>query len=159
MVRLLTIPFFLFWILFSVLWNTISLIVIMRSRRSKSWLQTIGTVVYTEVRSEESRSVSNDMIVDSINYEPYIKYAYSVGGRECENDKFTSAVTPGIRDPAGAEDILRGYPVGSQVAVFYNPLSPEDSVLVPGGSKGNVYFLLIGFVIFAVGVIGLISQW
>lgn len=91
MVRLLTIPFFLFWIIFSVLWNTISLIVIMRSRRSKSWLQTIGTVVYTEVRSTESRSVSNDMLVDSTSYEPYIKYAYSVGGRECENDKFTSA--------------------------------------------------------------------
>jgi hypothetical protein len=89
MVRLLTIPFFLFWIIFSVLWNTISLIVIMRSRRSKSCLQTIGTVVYTEVRSTESRSVSNDMLVDSTSYEPYIKYAYSVGGRECENDKFT----------------------------------------------------------------------
>ena len=99
------------------------------------------------------------MLVDSTSYEPYIKYAYSVGGGECENDKFTSAVTSGIRDPSGAEDILRGYPVGSQVAGFYNPLSPEDSVLVPGGSRGNVYFLLIGFVIFAVGVIGLISQW
>ena len=51
MVRLLTIPFFVFWIFFGVLWNTIALIVTMRSRRSKSWLQTIGTVVYTEVRS------------------------------------------------------------------------------------------------------------
>jgi len=95
-------------------------------------------VVYTEVRSTESRSVSGDMLVDSTSYEPYIKYSYSVGGRECENDKLTSAVTSGIRDPAGAEDILRGYSVGSQVAVFYNPLTPEDSVLVPGGSRGNV---------------------
>jgi hypothetical protein len=159
MVRLLTIPFFIFWIIFSVLWNTIALIVMIRSRRSRSWLQTIGTVVYTEVRGTESSGLSNDMLVDSTSYEPYIKYAYSVGGRECENDKFTSAVASGIRDPAGAEDILRGYPVGSQVAVFYNPLSPEDSVLVPGESRGNVYFLLIGFLIFAVGVIGLINQW
>lgn len=159
MARLITIPFFIFWIIFSVLWTAIALIVTVRSRRSKSWLQTIGTVVYTEVRSAESRSVSNGMVVDSTSYEPYIRYAYSAGGRECENDKFTSAVTSGIRDPTGAEDILRGYPVGSQVAVFYNPLSPEDSVLIPGGSRGNVYFLLIGCVLFAVGVIGLISQW
>ena len=159
MIRLVTIPFFIFWIIFGVLWTAIALIVTVRSRWSKSWLQTIGTVVYSEVKSTESRSVSNDMLVDSTAYEPHIKYTYSVGGRECENDKFASAVTPGIRDPAGAEDILRGYPVGSQVAVFYNPLSPEDSVLVPGGSRGNVYFLLIGFVILAVGVIGLISQW
>lgn len=98
------------------------------------------------------------MAVDSVDYEPYIKYAYSVAGRKCENDKFTSAVTTSICEPAGAEAILINYPVGSQVAVFYNPLSPEDSVLVPGGSKGNLYFLLIGCVMFAVGVIGIIGS-
>ncbi len=103
MLRLLTIPFFLFWIIFSALWTAISLIVMVRSRRSKSWPHTIGTVVSAEVRMTESRSVRDGMAVDSVSYKPYIKYAYSVGGRKCENDKFTSAVTSGIHEPAGAE--------------------------------------------------------
>lgn len=140
MVKFLTIAFFLFLMIFSALWTAISLFVILRSRRNKSWPSTIGTVVSAEVRRSESKSVTNGMVIDSVSYEPYIKYNYSVGGRECENDKFTAAVLSGIREPAGAEAILTGYPVGSQVAVFYNPLTPEDSVLVPGGSEGEFVF-------------------
>lgn len=159
MVRLLTIAFFLFLMLFSAVWTAISIFVILRSRRNKSWPSTIGTVMFAEVKMVESRSVTNGMVVDSVSYEPYIKYAYSVAGRKCENDKFTAAVSPGIREPAGAEAILKGYPVGSQVDVYYNPLTPDDSVLVPGGSSGNMYFLLVWFVLFAASVIGIISQW
>ena len=159
MVRLLTIAFFLFLLLFSAVWTAISIFVILRSRRNKSWPSTIGTVMFAEVKTVESRSVTNGTVVDSISYEPYIKYAYSAAGRKCENDKFTAAVSPGIREPAGAEAILKSYPVGSQVDVYYNPLTPDDSVLVPGGSSGNMYFLLVGFVLFAASVIGIVSQW
>ena len=66
MVRLLTIPFFLFLMLFSALWTVISLVVTLRSRRSKSWPQTIGTVVYAEVRRTLPRSFTDGgMAVDS----------------------------------------------------------------------------------------------
>jgi hypothetical protein len=54
---------------------------------------------------------------------------------------------------------MGGYPVGHQVPVFYNPSRPDDAVLVPGGSSGNWYFLLVGCVLFVASVIVILTQW
>ena len=70
-----------------------------------------------------------------------------------------SAVRSAIREPASAEAIVRGYPVGHQVAVFYNPSRPDDAVLVPGGSRGNWFFLLFGCALFVASVVVLLRQW
>ena len=157
MIRLLTIPFFLFLILFSLVWIAISLTVLIRSRRSTSWPKAIGTVVHTEVRRIVSPSLSHDG--NSVSYEPYVKYAYAVRDRQYERDRLTSAVVPGIRRSSEAATIVAKYPVGHQVTVFYNPADPGDAVLVAGGSRGNWYFLGFGCALFAAAVAGLISQW
>src|SRR6266566_1778923 len=62
-------------------------------------------------------------------------------------------------DPAPAQAILKGYPVGGQVPVFYDPSNPKNSALVPGGSRGNWYFLLLGLVFMAAGALGLLRRW
>ena len=155
MVRLLTIPFFLFLILFSLVWLALALFVMRRSLGSRSWPRTVGTLVSTEVK----RTLTNDIPVNSVSYEPCVKYTYSVRGQQNEHDKLTAAVTPGIREPAGAAAIVARYPVGHQVTVFYNPADPGDAVLVAGGSSGNWYFVLIGGALLVASVLGLISQW
>jgi len=50
MTRLLAIPFFVFLMLFSTVWTALSVFVMVRSRRSKSWPRAIGTVVSAEVK-------------------------------------------------------------------------------------------------------------
>jgi hypothetical protein len=155
MVRLLTIPFFVFLILFSLAWLALSLFVMRRSLGSRSWPRTVGTVVSTEVK----RTLTGGVPVDSVSYEPCVTYTYSVRGRQYQHDKLTAAVTPGIREPAGAAAIVAKYPVGRQVTVFYNPADHGDAVLVAGGSSGNWYFVLFGGALLAAAVIGLISQW
>jgi len=152
-IRLLTIPFFVFLILFSLVWLAISLFVIRRSFGSKSWPKTVGTVVSTEVK----RTVTHT--ANSVSYEPYVKYTYSVRGQQYAHDKLTAAVTPGIREPAGAAAIVAKYPVGHQVTVFYNPADPGDAVLGAGGSSGDWYFVLFGCALLGASVLGLISQW
>src|SRR5436189_573685 len=63
---------------------------------------------------------------------------------------------PGNR---GQTETQSGYPVGGQVPVFYDPSNPRDSALVPGGSSGNWYFLLLGGTFVAAGMIGLLRHW
>jgi len=154
-IRLLTIPFFVFLILFSLAWLALSVFVMRRSLGSRSWPRTVGTVVATEVK----RTLTGDIPVNSVSYEPRVKYTYSVRGQQYERDKLTAAVTPGIREPAGAAAIVAKYPVGHQVTVFYNPADPGDAVLVAGGSSGNWYFVLFGCALLVASVLGLISQW
>jgi hypothetical protein len=159
MIRLLTIAFFVFVMLFSIVWTAMSVFVMVRSRRSTSWPKAIGTVVSAEVRRVVSEAGASDGAVNSVTYEPYVKYAYAVAGRAYEHDKFASAAQWAMREPADAEAIVRGYPVGHQVPVFYNPSRPDDAVLVPGGSSGNWYFLLVGCVLFVASVIVILTQW
>jgi hypothetical protein len=40
-----------------------------------------------------------------------------------------------------------------------NPSRPDDAVLVPGGSRGNWFFLLFGCALFVASVIVLLRQW
>ena len=64
-----------------------------------------------------------------------------------------------MREPADAEASVRPYPVGRQVSVFYNPSRPHDAVLVPGGSRGNWYFLVFGGALFVASVLAILKQW
>jgi len=137
--------------LFGIVWTAISLYLVDRSRRSQSWPEAVGTVVSAEVRKVVSGEAST--------YEPYIKYRYCVGADNCENDAYALAALPWTADPAPAQAILKGYLVGGQVPVFYDPSNPKNSVLVPGGSRGNWYFLLLGFVFIAAGALGLLRRW
>ena len=125
-----------FLILFGAVWTAISLYVLNRSRRSESWSQTAGTVRFAEVRRVETGDAATRTGF-SITYQPYIKYEYSVGASKYENATYAVAALPWTADPAPAKAIVRKYPVGGQVPVFYDPSNPRDSALVPGGSSGN----------------------
>jgi hypothetical protein len=159
MVRLLTIPLFLFLMMFSIVWTAIAVIVMARSLRSTSWPRAVGTVLAAEARRIVSRTTTSGQPVDSVTYEPYITYAYSVGGRQYEHDTFAAAVASTSREPAAAEAIVGRYPVGHQVTVFYDPARPDDAVLVPVGSRGNWFFLVFGCVLFAASIAGLLGRW
>jgi hypothetical protein len=50
------------------------------------------------------------------------------------------------------------YPVNSNVAVYYNPLDPAQSVLEPGFKWSNMLFLLAGLVFLGFGIFALIKQ-
>jgi hypothetical protein len=143
--------------IFGVVWTGIAVYLARRSRRSELWLQTTGTVLTAEVRkTTDSHGSVGIRVGYTTTYEPHIRYAYSVGGRSFENDTYALAVQTSIPEAAGAEAIVREYSVGYSVVVFYDPDSPEDSALVRGGSKGNTFFLAIGFVCIVSGILGML---
>ena len=82
-----------------------------------------------------------------------------MGASKYENAAYAVAALPWTADPAPAEAIVRKYSVGGQVPVFYDPSNPRDSALVPGGSSGNWYFLLLGGTFVAAGMMGLLRHW
>src|SRR2546425_6540388 len=121
--------------LFGIVWTAISLYLVNRSRRSQSWPEAVGTVVSAEVRKIVSGEASTH-VGFSVTYQPYIKYRYGVGAGKYENDAYALAALPWTADPAPAQAILKGYPVGGQVPVFYDPSNPKNSALVPGVREG-----------------------
>ena len=59
----------------------------------------------------------------STSYETEIEYTYSVGGKTYS----------GYAEKDG--DVQRDFAVGSSVKVCYNPKNPEESDVIPAGSK------------------------
>jgi hypothetical protein len=144
-----------FMLLFGVVWTAIAVYIFTRSRKSASWPEAVGKVLFTEVRRVDT--VTSSARTGSLTYQPYIKYEYSVGGSRYENAAYSVAARAWTADPAPAADILTRYPVGGDVPVFYDPSNPRDSALIPGDSGGNWYFLALGGVFITVGVVGLLG--
>jgi len=99
---------------------------------SASWPSVQGTI--TQSRAQSTRRDGKQ------EYMPSVHYTYSVDGASHTGTRITASDVY-QKTRSGAEDILRSYPVGAEVAVFYDPGAPEKSVLEAGMPK-NVYVLL-----------------
>lgn len=112
-----------------------------RARASTRWLTTRGKVEVSEV----GRKIENN---GQIRYFTQIRYSYSVGDRRYESktvwvgDDFFSS------RPGSHEDIVRRYPVNSNVTVHYDPSYPQVAVLEPGLFLSNygVFVAGLGFI-------------
>ncbi len=105
-------------------------------KKSANWPQVTGKITYSRA---ESRRVD-----DRTQYSPSVKYTYKVAGRQYAGNRI-SASDMYQKTLSGARDVLRKYPAGGEVSVFYNPDDPGVSVLKTGMPK-NVFVLLFSAV-------------
>lgn len=71
------------------------------------------------------------------NYLTGVEYVYLVDGTEYRSDRFSIQLTDHKTSGAAEEDLVL-FPVGGQIAVYYDPEDPGSSVLRPGASLGNI---------------------
>ena len=100
--------------------------------------------------------VSSEVVGSGKGRRPEIKYEYTVNGRGHTGDRILIGPDPmggGMGIPSPGE-LIRRYPEGKAVRVFYDPDDPIRSVLEPGIGRIpvlltaiGVFFLLLGTVI------------
>ncbi|MEJ6404198.1 DUF3592 domain-containing protein [Yoonia sp. 2307UL14-13] len=110
-----------------------------KARASKTWPVTTGQITYAATESGGSGT----------NYKqtPVVKYRYDVEGQDYRAERIAFGPTPseGGSKPVFTTDrrdrIMRFAQrnAGEAVDVYYNPRSPDEAVLLPGGGL----FLLI----------------
>lgn len=103
-------------------------------KESQSWPAIRGKITYSHA---QSRRVKN-----SYEYQPSVKYTYFVDKRSHTGKRITASDVY-QKTLSGAKDILKKYPVGGEVSVYYDPADPGTSLLETGIKK-NVYILLGG---------------
>jgi hypothetical protein len=101
-------------------------------KKSADWPSTAGKITYSR---SESRRVDKQT-----RYSPTVKYTYQAAGRRYVGSRI-SASDMHQKSLSGADKILRKYPTGGRVTVYYNPDDPAVAVLEPGMPK-NVFVLL-----------------
>ena len=100
--------------------------------QAQNWDAIRCRVISSEVKSHSG---------DSTTYSPHIVYSYSFGGREFRSDQydFWDMSSSGYD---GKQEIVNGYPPGSDVTCYVNPLDPTDSVL----SREPSWVMAVGLV-------------
>ncbi len=103
-------------------------------RESASWPSVKGKITYAHARPKKVKT--------GHEYLPSVKYTYTVNGRSYTGTRITASDLY-QKTLGGAKDILRKYPVGGEVSIYYNPADQGNSLLEIGIVK-NVYVLLGG---------------
>jgi len=105
-----------------------------------SWTSTNGTVVQSAINKELRRKYR---LFGDYNYQPDIKYQYSVNGRQYSSSEISVADWFTTSNLSEAEEITARYPLNGKVPVYYDPNRPDQSYLEIG-IPGRVIWALVG---------------
>jgi hypothetical protein len=114
-----------------------------QARETKSWPKTAGRITRSEIETtvQQHRRSGLARDYDVTMYVPRVIYTYQVGGTSFEGDNVGwsgSASTPSF-----AEKFIKRFALQTPVEVFYNPLVPTQSTLVPAGRTLAVVLWII----------------
>jgi hypothetical protein len=113
-----------------------------RMANSFDWPIAMGTIEQAAVQ----RAPSSDG--DNMYRLAILRYTYTVGGRDYESDQYAFGGTAHTHlSRRAARRIVKRYPVGTVVTVYYNPNDPADAVL-----EHRAYFSAAGLAIVFTGV-------
>ncbi len=113
--------------------------------KTENWPSVTGTII-------ETRVIRNN-IRYSTSYSPYIKYSYVVENKQYINTVIYSGNMSLTGSYETIKDFIDEYPNNSQVMVYYNPNSPQDSVLIPGATAGHFAMIGTGIFVFAISIV------
>lgn len=117
----------------------------MRSKDSRTWPSTEGTVVETGVAQGQDGTPSRSRTY----YSPYVRYEYRVNGEDYWNvgGEFEQAQ---FRAHKEAEQAIQ-HNVGDTIPVYYMKTNPSFSLLIRGGGGVSIVRLLASIVIGGIG--------
>ena len=96
--------------------------------------------------------ISVSRVVNTVGskFKADVSYQYAVGGRNFSGTRIRFADTTGSRRNA-QENLIKPYPVGREVEVFYDPQNPRDAVLEPGGGLRGLGLILPPLLVGGIG--------
>ena len=106
------------------------------AKASEQWPQTQGEILKSEL--EESQSEDGTM------YGAHVAYRYAQDGGEFESSRVWFGGDYSTSDRSEMFEVVRKYPVGSVVQVYYSPDNPAESVLMPGAYTSSYVLYSIG---------------
>ena len=117
---------------------------------SKGWPSVMGTVIRSKVLvSKSSTSSSGQLSRTETSYTPDVAYRYVVDGTTIKNDNIRYGLAT---NKYISENLVKQYPVGKEVKIFYNPGNPKQSVLQPGYFGGLLLMPILGLLATSAGL-------
>lgn len=116
---------------------------------SLSWPRAEGEITQSRITMQNSSTGFNHA---NKTFKAEVTYKYTVGKRSYRNNRICVGGQLQLSLRGKAEGYCEQYPVGQNVAVYYNPNDPSDSCLERREETSNFY-LLAGAVFAIVGIV------
>lgn len=129
---------------------------LLAAQSSQHWPETQGTIIYAEFEYHGTGS--------NRQRSPIVRYRYEVNDTIYESDRIAFGPKPnnkggGAVFTTARDDEIRSFArlrEGTRAAVYFNPDSPTDSVLLPGGGWFVLVYYLCGLLVLGFGVLCLL---
>ena len=125
------------------------------AKASTDWPTTQGEVI--ESKLEHHRGSSGKKGRRGPTYSVHVVYRYSLDGADLESDRVWFGGDYSTSDRAGMQAVVREYPVGSRVTVYYAPDNPGLAVLKPGAFVSSYLCFGIGTAFLVLGSVMLLG--
>lgn len=117
----------------------LGLVKLKNAMATNEWPTTKGTVTGSEVSG-------------AIKYYPSVAYTYSVDSVAYSSNSIGN-MNFNTKNRSIAEEVIKKYPLSSEIKVYYNSADPSDALLEPGVNTGNILLLAFGIIILAIPVL------
>jgi hypothetical protein len=135
-----------------VLWSLMTLTIdavliwqVIEQRSSTSYAKTSGVITHSELIKEAEEDTGPYYIAD-------IEYRYRVDEKDYDGDRYRYG--PDTEGDKSAQEIVKEYPVGKKVTVYYDRQDPHDAVLSVGLERADLFPVMLA-VAFNVAMIAL----
>ena len=125
------------------------------ARESRGWPSVPGLITASEISSNTSVGAYGSET--KTTYHPKVSYGYRVQGRDYQSSRVTFGSLGSSYERA--KEVANRYPLGMDVAIFYNPANPAQAVLESGkepslveNGLGSAVFALAGMVFGGIGL-------
>jgi hypothetical protein len=96
-------------------------------------------------------TVTSSEVAGAIKYYPSISYTYIVDS-VVYNSSRISNMNFNTKNRSVVEAVLKKYPLGSGIKVYYNKADPSRALLEPGINTGNILLLIFGIIVLAIPI-------
>ena len=128
---------------------------LMLARSSTGWPCVPGRIVSSE--RETSAGGARDHATHSLR----VTYRYDVGGRSLQGHRFTfgDLIWMATRNKDRIDDLVKRFPPGREVSVYYDPNHPQRCTLVPGTEGLPISTTLVVALLIALAGIAALLGW
>lgn len=116
-----------------------------KAEQSAEWPVAAGEITHGFIHTEGNQD-------GFFRYIPKVDYVYQVGSQVFDGTNLTFGQGARYKTSDSAEEVIKHYPVGSQVNVYYNPKKPEEAVLDPEAVEFRSGLINGSIIIFAMGL-------
>lgn len=97
-----------------------------KAKNSQGWPSVTGTITRSDIESSRSTDSEGET---TTWHTPVVEYDYEVLGTKYHGKRTAFGATTNYATEAKAREALAAFPNGQAVAVYYNPLKPDEAVL------------------------------